>query len=189
MKYVLLAAVLGLSALVPGLAHAQGHYAGVGAVRVEGPFNGTTKTAPKLFGGVDLNDKYGVEIGFIRVPTSTLTTSSAAAPVPFSTSRSVRSQTIYLAGKATVPLTDKFGFVARVGLAHTRNKMAMTVTPSTPAAGSQYSSSDTGLYASFGLTYRLTDKISLGVDLERNARPRFDNGKRESISISAGYRF
>lgn len=189
MKTVLLAAVLGLSTLVPGLAHAQRLYAGAAAVRVEGPFNGTTSTAPKLFGGVDLNDKYGLEIGLIRVPSTTLTTSSASAPVPFSTARSVRSQTFYLAGKATVPLTDKFGFVARVGVAHTRNKMAVTVTPSAVAAGSTSSTSDTGLYASFGLTYRLTDRVSLGVDVERTARPRFEHGKRESISISAGYRF
>ena len=189
MKHVLLAAVLGLSALVPALAHAQVAYAGAGAVRLEGPFNGATKTAPKLFGGVELNDKYGFEIGLIRLPAATLTTSSAGAPVPFSTARSMRSQTIYLAGKATVPLTDKFGFVAKVGIAHTRNKMAVTVTPSALAPGSMRSTSDTGLYASFGLTYRLTDKVSLNVDLERSARPRFDDGKRESISISAGYRF
>ena len=184
MKQVLPAAAIGIAVLAPLPAFAEGFFAGFGAARADTPLDGKSRTAPKLFGGYDVNDQFGIEIGLTRTPATRFTTTQSGPTAPLPVTRTFRSNTVYLAGKAAVPITDRFGFVAKFGVVHRNNKMAVS-TPSAIAT----SASETGLYAAFGLQYKVTEKTSVSVEVERNGRKRLLDAKPQTISINANYRF
>ncbi len=184
MKQVLPAAAIGFAVLAPLPAFAEGFFAGLGAARTDTPFNGKSKTSPKLFGGYEVNDQFGIEIGVTRAPATRFTTTQSGPAAPAPVTRTFRSNTVYLAGKATMPITDRFGFVAKFGVVHRNNKMAVSTAPTSAA-----SASETGLYAAFGLQYKVTENTSVSVEVERNGRKRVLDAKPQTISINANYRF
>lgn len=186
MKQVLPAAAIGIAVLAPLPAFADGFFAGLGAARTDTPFDAKSRTAPKLFGGYEVNDQFGFEIGITRTPVTRFTTTQSGPTAPAPVTRTFRSNTVYLAGKAAVPITDRFGFVAKFGVVHSRNKTAVSTAPASAASAS---ASATGLYAAFGLQYKITEKTTVSVEVERNGRKRVLGAKPQTISINANYRF
>lgn len=189
MKQVLLAAALGMSALAPSLAHAAGPYVGVGISRPSSTFDQSGKLSPKLFGGYDFNNSnYGIEVGYTRVPSATISTWGPDVMVNNNVPLSYRSSTAYVTGVARWPINDKFGLVTKLGVAHTRHEIGVRSGPFATLYGTERSNNN-GLYAGLGLQVKLTEKVSLTLEVERTGKRPQWSAKPVSVSINAGYRF
>ncbi len=181
MKKVLLACALCAAATAP--AHAAGPYLGLGVNLTDHDGDFKTRSTLKLRGGYDFNDTWGIEAGVFGVPHFDAVDSRANLLGKAS------GRTIYLAGKATMPINDKFALVTKLGIAHTRLKFDDA---GLSAPGAFGSSNTAGVYAAFGLKYTLTARTSLTLELERNGRNsrQVRNGvKPEMVSINVNRSF
>jgi OOP family OmpA-OmpF porin len=181
MKKALIACALCAAAISPALA--AGPYLGLGVNVTDQAGDFKTKSTLKLRGGYDFNDTWGVEAGVYGVP------HFDAFDGRLNPLGKASGRTMYLAGKATMPISEKFALVTKLGLAHTRLKFDDA---GLPAAGAFGSSNTAGLYAAIGLKYALTDKTSLTFELERNGRNsrHVRNGvKPEMISVNVNRSF
>ena len=194
MKFALLACLIGTALAAPAYAQstntitsASGPYIGLGVTTSRHNWVEGTKPSLKLFGGYDFNSTYGVEAGYIGqshfgssfvVPEGT---TLRVVPVEF------RTKSGYLAGKATMPVSDRFSIVTKLGVAVNHTKVEINDPIS--VYNEHSSSTKYGLYAGIGLKYQLTEKVSLSLDLERRGRTTYQGTKPEALSISASYRF
>ncbi len=181
MKKALIACALCAATISPALA--AGPYMGLGINITDQDGEVKSTSTLKLRGGYDFSDTWGVEAGVYGVP-HVDAVDARLTPLGKASGR-----TMYLAGKATMPITDKFALVTKLGIAHTRLKFDDA---GLPAAGAFGSSSTAGLYAAIGLKYALTDKTSLTFELERNGRNSrhvLNGVKPEMISINVNRSF
>ena len=181
MKHALLACALCAAAISPALA--AGPYIGLGVnvTDQEGDFK--SRSTLKLRGGYDFNDTWGVEAGVFGVPHFNGVYSGSDMLGKTS------GRTMYLAGKATLPINEKFALVTKLGIGHTRLKFDYT---GLYVGGAPGASDTTGLYAAIGLKYALTDKTSVTFELERNGRHTrnvFNGVKPEVFSINVNRSF
>jgi outer membrane autotransporter protein len=93
----------------------------------------------------------------------------------------MRSYTAYAAAKYTYPLTERSSVYGKLGLSHNARK----VKSDTP--GWNFTDSDNGLYAAAGVQTRLTEKVSLYAEYERNGK-RVNNGSKNHL-LNAGVKF
>lgn len=181
MKKLLLACMLCATSLSPALA--AGPYVGLGVNISDAEGRKNTMATLKLRGGYDFTDTWGIEAGIMGVP------QFDAYDRGFYPLGRASGRTMYAAGKATMPINDKFSLVTKLGVAHTRLKFDDT---SLMGAGAFDKSYTTGLYAAIGLKYALTEKTSLTLEFERMGRTsRHVNGgvRPESVSLNLNYSF
>ncbi len=174
MKKVLFACMISAAIIAP--AHAAGPYVGVGVTYFNKTQAGQGKTGSlKLLGGYDFNETWGMEAGMLTIP-----------PVDHYGPGGMyfgeeKGRHIYLAGKATMPISDKWSLLTKLGVGHTRMKF------DSPTMG-KFSDNKVGLYAGIGVRYALTEKVSLTLELERLGRS--TGGKKtESMSLNVNRSF
>lgn len=177
MKKVLFACIAAAAMSAP--AHAAGPYIGLGATVVDrGDDQTVHKTSVKLFGGYDFSDTWGVEAGLLGLPEYAAWTRAGVG------GGNAKGQTLYVAGKATMPIVGKLSLVTKLGLAQTRVKFYDGLD------SSHYNS--TGLYAGIGLKYALTERTAVTLELERLGRaPKdvFGGARRETVSLNLSHNF
>jgi outer membrane autotransporter protein len=192
MKTVLFAALAVSAAFVPALAQhsapadGKGFYAGAGVTHTEHDWMAGKSNSLKLFGGYDFNDRWGIEAGTSRQGKWSFTYPSDYSGNQFTTS-SFKGRTSYLAAKFTTPLTDMFALETKLGVAHNSGKFHF-VTSGVPGPYDESSSND-GLYAGFGLKYKITPRMALSLDLERNGKQLTGGQKNEAVSLNASFKF
>ena len=129
---------VGLSRTTPGEAYANFPT----AKHIE---NQNNPLSMKLYGGVDLTDRYGIEIGYGFFGTWKVTD-----PTPGSTNEyHLSSKLLYLAGKASMPLGESFALFGKVGVA--ANKFSSVVN-SQPAGNISFIWPMFGVGASYNFT-------------------------------------
>lgn len=107
--------------------------------------NQNTPVSMKLYGGVDLTDRYGIEIGY-----GFFGTWKVSDPTPGSTNEyNVSSKLMYVAGKASMPLGDSFTLFGKAGVA--ANKFSSELN-SQPAGSSSFVRPMFGGGASYNFT-------------------------------------
>ncbi len=189
MKQVLLAAALGMAALVPTLAQAAGPYVGLGISRPSSTFDQSGKLSPKLFGGYDFNNSnYGIEVGYTRVPSATMYSWGPDIKVNNNVPHTYRSSTSYVTGVARWPINDRFGLITKLGLAHSRHEIGVKSGPFASLYGTDRSN-NTGLYAGLGLQFKLTEKVAVTLEVERTGKRPQWAAKPVAVSINAGVSF
>ncbi len=101
--------VLGAALVMPLAAHAEGSYvkAGVGSSEYKYDGSSENKTAVNLAYGFSLNKNFGVELGYANLGKLKTTDGDY----------SVKTQSFYLAGVGSLPLTDAFSAFGKVGVA------------------------------------------------------------------------
>ena len=195
MKNLLLACLFGTALAAPAYAQstslqdteARGPYIGLGVKSSRHTWVEGTNSSLKVFGGYDFNRTWGVEAGYVgqsRFESSFVVPESSTyrmVPLVFST------RTGYLAGKATMPLSERFSIVTKLGVAGSRTKV--DITDPINIYNEHSSSTKFGLYAGIGLKYQLTEKVSLTLELERMGRTSYQGTKPETVSLNASYRF
>jgi OOP family OmpA-OmpF porin len=184
MKKMIFAVLAGVVAM--GAAQAQSitsdtaphAYVGIGTGMVKDSITNDLKRTTKIFGGYDFDQNWGVEAGYSWL-------GKTGFYVPFGNDDSaythVKSSSFYAAAKYTIPLSERSSVYGKLGLAHSEQKY------SSQAPGWNFKESDNGLYAAAGAQFKLTEKVSLYAEIERNGeKPR--NGSKNLV-LNGGVKF
>lgn len=163
-------------------------YVGVGVASAEHSFRlpGATnvdtdgyKASGKLFGGVELDQTWGVEAGWtdFRKSRTNYTFNGVNG------SAESEGYGAYLAGKATMPINEQASLYGKLGVAHTKAKLNST----TPGlAGKE---SDNGVYGGVGVQYKLNQQVSLIAEYERYGKKKDFGPKPDVFTVGAQYHF
>ena len=190
MKKLIVALIAGTAAMAAAQAQtmAPRAYVGAGVASVDHKDNipGATnvdsagwKAGGKLFGGVELNQTFGVEVGHTDFRKSRTNFTAGGANGSFET----RGRGTYVAGTATMPINEQAAVYGTLGGAHTKTKI------SSDALGLSGSESDNGVYAGVGVQYALNQQVSLLAEYERYGKKKDFGPKPDVLTIGAKYSF
>jgi OOP family OmpA-OmpF porin len=189
MKKTMFAVLAGFLAIGAGAAQAQTAgappyadtaphaYVGIGVGAVKDTISDDHKRTTKIFGGYEFDQNWAVEAGYTYLGKTDFDFFSGDERLR----GSMRSYTAYAAAKYTYPLTERSSVYGKLGLSHNARK----VKSDTP--GWNLTDSDNGLYAAAGVQTRLTEKVSLYAEYERNGK-RVINGSKNHV-LNAGVKF
>jgi OOP family OmpA-OmpF porin len=191
MKKLIFALIAGTAAMTAAQAQTTitpRPYVGVGASGADREYNvnGATmndndgyKFSGKVFGGVELTDKFGVEAGYtdFRKAGGSYTLNGANATTE------TDGYGAYVAGKAAMPLNDKFSVFGKLGVAHTKAEMQSAT------AGLNRKVSDNGAYGALGMQYNVTPQVALTAEYERYGKKQDFGPKPDVFTIGAKYQF
>jgi len=186
--FALIAASAAMTAAQAQTTTAPRAYVGVGVAsadhdyRISGAGNVDSdgyKASGKLFGGVELNQTFGVEAGYTDFRKSRATYSVNGV----NGSLESEGYGAYVAGKATMPINEQAAVYGKLGVAHTRAKLH--------AVGTDLSmkDSDNGVYAGVGVQYNLNQQVSLIAEYERYGKKKDFGAKPDVLTIGAKYAF
>jgi OOP family OmpA-OmpF porin len=166
-------------------AHAQDSYVGLssttsGEVKVRFG-NGQISdkhndpTSWKIYGGLKLNEVFGVEAGYLNSGTFDI-----ANPAAGSTEIShVKARTLYVAGTASMPLTESLSLFGKAGIANHRLSIAYDAGESNRAA--------TRAMLGFGADYKIGKNVS--AVLEYNFYGKRDHTRQQKLEAGLRYAF
>jgi OmpA-OmpF porin, OOP family len=112
----------------------------------------------KIFGGYQLTEHFGVQVGYVRMNDLNQNTGSG----PTMIYRGVNGHSAYLAGTARLPLGRSFALTGKVGVSFGK---ATNASPAT-AANNSLLGSKTSLLVGTGAEYVLNHNVSFLVELE-----------------------
>jgi OOP family OmpA-OmpF porin len=191
MKKLIFALIAGTAAMTAAQAQTTitpRPYVGVGASGADREYNvnGATmndndgyKFSGKVFGGVELTDKFGVEAGYtdFRKAGGNYTLNGASA------NTETDGYGAYIAGKAAMPLNDKFSVYGKLGVAHTKAEMQSAT------ASLNRKVSDNGAYGALGMQYNVTPQVAVIAEYERYGKKQDFGPKPDVFTIGAKYQF
>lgn len=191
MKKILFAMIASVTA-VAGMsaAHAEGAYVGGGVTvnRYNFDVPGATSAANhsgyqaggKIFAGYDIDKTWAVEGGYADFGSKDYNyiTSTGNGGVKSD------SHGYYLAGKATMPVSEKLGVFGKLGVARVNNSLSGTGL-STGITGEN----KTGVYASVGAQYAINEKVSLTAEVEHFGKSADQGHKATGLALGARYNF
>jgi OOP family OmpA-OmpF porin len=191
MKKLIFALIAGTAAM--GAAQAQNQmfskpYIGVGVASVEhnDSVPGATNTKSdgytanaKVFGGVELNNMWGVEVGHTDFRESDSSYTLNALPGTATT----KGRATYAAAKANLPVGERTSLFGKLGVAH--NKATLSATDSVL----NRSSSKNEVYAGVGAQYNLNQQVALTAEYERYGKSKDFGPKADVLTVGARYSF
>jgi OOP family OmpA-OmpF porin len=149
-------------------------YVGIGVGAVKDSVTNDHKRTTKIFGGYEFNQNWAVEAGYTYL-------GKTGFYVPLGDNYwghvDRKSYTAYAAAKYTYPVTERTSVYGKLGLSHTERKYT----------GWELTDRDNGLYAAAGAQVKLTEKVSLYAEIERNGK-RAPNGPKNHV-MNAGVKF
>jgi OOP family OmpA-OmpF porin len=166
------------TATAPAADTAPHAYIGIGMGSAHNTIAGERKSVVKLFGGYDFDRNWGIEGGYARFAGTDWYYGMQDGGFGHA---NMDSYGAYVAGKYTFPISEHFSAYAKLGVAHTENKVRGT------GQGWNYTERDNGLYSSLGLQYKLNEKVSLVGEYERYGK-RKPNGPEDRV-WSAGLKY
>jgi opacity protein-like surface antigen len=137
------------------------------------------KASAKVFGGVQLTPTFGVEAGYTDLREANHSFTIAGVPGSGVTD----GKRAYLAGKATMPVSDVFSVYGKLGAGYNKTELRSA----TPLVSR--SDSKTELYAGLGGEYNLNEKMALTLEYERYGKSKAYGAKADAISLGAKYKF
>jgi OOP family OmpA-OmpF porin len=137
------------------------------------------KGSGKIFGGAEIDQTYGVEAGYTDFRKSRASYTVNGVPGR----AEADGYGAYIAGKATMPVTDKASVYAKLGVAHTKREM----TSPTPGVGRKVS--DNAGYGALGAQYAINQQVSLIAEYERFGKKADFGTKPDLWTIGAKYNF
>ena len=157
MKKTVLAALLGAALCSPWPALAESNYlkVGFGQSRYANPLDTDTERALSLAYGAALDATWGYELGYIHF-------GSLRQGVP-GVSLSTRSQALYGAGVANLPINSATRVYSKVGLAVIDTKI--TVDVGQLGSGTD-SGTNTNLMAGLGLDYKFSPQVAGNIEYQ-----------------------
>lgn len=137
------------------------------------------KASGKLFGGYEFNRTWGVEAGYTDFRSSNVTYSLGGVPG----SGETKGHSLYVAGKASMPINEQFLAYAKLGVARNKNELE------TVNAVMNRSESKTEAYGALGLQYNINQDVSLIAEYERYGKSKDFGAKANVWTIGAKYSF
>ncbi len=185
MQKSLLAAMLGVTLVMPFAAHAEGSYVGVniGEAKYQDiPVLGGDKsgTVVGLTYGVNINPSFDIELGYLHHGSAKQT----VAPVTLK----LETQSVYLAAVGKLPVTDGFSVFAKGGVSVNHSKATATDSSDPTLSGSD-SNTKAGIIVGVGASYQFTKDWSGIVEYSYFDKPSDGNFKLSNWSVGARYHF
>jgi opacity protein-like surface antigen len=179
MNKVILTLVAGLA--IAGSVQAQTVYVGATVSASNATFGDDAgyKGSGKIFGGVELNERFGLEAGYTDLRTFEGAYAWSGTPGRASADGS-RS---YLAGKASLPINEQVSVYGKLGVSYSKINLSTTV----PSLTS--SESKTEAYGALGAQYKLTQNVALIAEYERYGKKKSIGVKADAWNIGAKYAF
>ncbi|MFM2086531.1 MAG: hypothetical protein RLZZ237_1400 [Pseudomonadota bacterium] len=191
MKKILFAMIASVTA-VAGMsaAHADGAYVGGGVTVNRYNFDVPDATSAgnhsgyqaggKIYAGYDIDKTWAVEGGYADFGSKDYNYITSAG------SGGVKSDShgYYLAGKATMPVSEKLGVFGKLGVARVNTGLTGSGL-STGITGDN----KTGVYASVGAQYAINEKVSLTAELEHFGKSADQGNKATGLALGARYNF
>ena len=145
-------------------------------------------TGYKVFGGYQLNPNIAVEAGYFDLGRFNYGFNTTPAG-SFNGNTRVKGLNLDLVG--TLPLTDRFSLLGRVGAAYAQSRANFASTGAVAPNLSSTSRNDTNLKLGLGMQYALTEALSLRAEIERYriSDPIRNRGNVDMASIGLIYRF
>jgi hypothetical protein len=175
MKNIIFTLIMGATAMgaaqaqTPVKAEGPTPYMGVGVSRLDYGNSGGNDYVGKLFGGVDFNQNWGLEAGY----------SHSGESKHFNVTH--KDSALYVAAKATLPINEQWSVFGKVGAV--RHKSSMH------ASGWSYGGSDIGVYSSVGAQFKLSKRVSLTAEIERNGNSNIGGPKPNVFTGAVKYSF
>ena len=147
-----------------------------------------SSTGYKLFGGYQLTPNFAVEGGYFDL--GKFNYGSGTTPAgSFSGNTRVQGLNLDLVG--TLPLSDRFSVLGRVGAAYAQNRGSFASTGFVPLSVSNQNRNDTNLKVGLGLQYAISDVLSVRAEIERYriSDPIRNRGNIDMASVGLVYRF
>lgn len=189
MKKLIFALIAGATAM--SAAHAQGPYIGLGVASADHNLNlggalatdsDGYKPSAKIFGGVELTPRFGIEAGYTDVRKANHTFSLPGTPGVNGTATTDGSRS-YLAGKANMPINEQFSLYGKLGAGYSK----VSLNSATP--GVSRSDTKTEAYGALGGQYNINEKIALTMEYERYGKKKDYGVKADAITVAARYNF
>lgn len=159
-------------------------YVGLGLGVVSDPTASGRRATAKIFGGYDFTPNWGVEAGLAGFRTSEFTAIDYRQDGSYDWGQGkVKSYRAYLAGKYTMPVTERLSAVGKFGLSYSERKVSVSL------PGWSFNDSDTGLYAGLGAQYKLARNLDAVVEYERYGKRKNFGPKADVYSIGLKYGF
>jgi OOP family OmpA-OmpF porin len=181
------------SAAITGAAQAQDvsasaprSYVGIGVATADHDYSlsGVTdkdgyKASAKVFGGYEINNTWGVEVGYTDFRKSSFNYTTAKGATG---SGDADGHAYYVAAKANAPINDQFSVFGKLGVENSHRSFGTNT-------GLSGSSSDTGVYAGAGLQYNLSKEVALTAEYERYGKSSDFGAKSDVLTVAARYSF
>lgn len=147
-----------------------------------------TSNGGKVFGGYQLTPNFAVEGGYFDLGRFGYGSTTTPAGT-FSGNTRVNGLNLDLVG--TLPLSDRFSVLGRVGAAYAQNRGSFASTGFVPLNTSNPRRNDTNLKIGLGIQYAITEALSVRGELERYRinDPIRNRGNVDMASIGLVYRF
>ncbi|MFC5549820.1 porin family protein [Massilia aerilata] len=173
------------AAPAPATAESKPHaYVGLGLGVVSDTIAGGRRANAKIFGGYEFDRNWGVEAGLAGFRTSEFVAVDYRPDGSYDVGQGkMKSARAYLAGKYSVPVSDRFSAFGKFGLSYSQRKI------SAPVMGWNHTDRDTGLYAGLGAQYKLTGNLDAVVEYERYGKRKVSGPKADVYSIGLKYGF
>lgn len=142
----------------------------------------------KVFGGYQFNKNFALEGGYFNLGQFGFSTTTTPAGT---LTGDIRLKGLNLDAVGTLPITDKFSVLGRLGVTNTQANDSFAGTGAVSVLNPNPSSRDINLKVGLGLQYAMTDALSLRAEIERY---RIDDavgnkGDVNLVSIGLIYRF
>jgi opacity protein-like surface antigen len=132
----------------------------------------------KIFGGYEVNQTWGVEVGYTDINTADFNYNVAGVNGHGKTD----GYQYYVAAKGNYPINDQFSAYGKLGVEHSLRKIRDT-------GFADQSDSNTGAYASVGLQYNFTPQVAVTAEYERYGKDKDFGAKADAWTIGARYSF
>lgn len=131
------------------------------------------KASGKIFGGVELNQNWGAEVGYTDFRKSSV--NSAAG------SGETKGYGYYVAAKASTPINEQWSAYGKLGVQHSQRELNSTLV--------NLKDSDTGAYGAVGLQYNISQQVALTAEYERYGKSKDFGAKPDVWTVGARYSF
>ena len=147
-----------------------------------------SSTGYKLFGGYQLTPNFAVEGGYFDLGRFNYSSSTTPAGT-FSGNTRVNGLNLDLVG--TLPLSDRFSVLGRVGAAYAQNRGSFASTGFVPAYIGDSRRNETNVKVGLGLQYAISEALSVRAEIERYriSDPIRNRGNIDMASVGLVYRF
>jgi OOP family OmpA-OmpF porin len=189
--FALIASAAAMTAAQAQTTTAPRPYIGVGVATADhdnnlGNFGGTKvnsdgyKASAKVFGGVEFDQRYGVEAGYTDFRSSDFSYTDAGTGAAGHGSSD--GYGVYVAGKASVPVNDQISAYGKLGVAYSQRKLNSNL-------GLHAEQNDTGAYAAVGLQYNINPQVALTAEYERYGKSKDFGAKADVLTAGLKYSF
>lgn len=155
------------------------YYLGIGAATANNQLSDNYRVTPKIFGGYEFTPNWGVEAGYTYF-NARGRDYGVWDGVDYNVS--IKGYGTYVAGKYTLPVTNRFAAYGKLGVSHSERQ-------SSSSQWGKYTERDTGLYGGLGVQYKLSEHVSALAEYERYGKDKASGAKADVYTVGLKYGF